>query len=177
MKHIVYNGTESGFRLDVWKQFAEKVSKLGFTVSRDHTIPHKRNPDLNRLECCDMYLGADIVVSFRDRDPSPQHALQLKGPTKLNAAGSFMIPTVAYPEPAFTQNCYGDRSYFVGTETIDQMVRGCVMLRDDSEFYRRIAAGAYAQSKMFHIDRVVEWYKKLFVGVKVLKQAQASRSL
>ena len=85
----------------------------------------------------------------------------MKGPTKLNNAGSFRVPSVAFPECAYMHNAYGESSCVLVT-SIDEMVHACIRLRDDQEYYYRIADKAFSDAQAVHIDEVVKAYRRHF---------------
>lgn len=147
VKKIGYNGQQKGFPPELWSDFVEKVKPYGFECYRENEVR-------DRAKLCDYFMNIDISVSFRNKH------LQAKPPTKLNNAGSFKIPTVAYPEPCFVTN-HGGESHFVPASTIDEMVKACVRLRNEKQFYDTIAEKAWQDAQAYHIDEVMKYYRKL----------------
>jgi glycosyltransferase involved in cell wall biosynthesis len=108
----------------------------------------------------DFYKNLDIQIVFR-----PTHSRDLMmhlSPLKLANAGSFGIPTVAWPEPGYVaewkDEClWGTNIY----EIIDQVKR----LRDDPKLYQEMANRAVVKAEEYHIDNIMRLYKDL-PGVK-----------
>ncbi|MHA1690355.1 MAG: glycosyltransferase [Candidatus Heimdallarchaeaceae archaeon] len=159
VKVVLYNGFHLGFPLEHWKIFKQKIEAQGFKARRAQTIENKNSPNL-RLDCCNLYMSSDIQVSFRSSTPYKLLPLILKGPTKLNNAGSFRIPSVSYPESAFTDN-HGEPGCFLPAKTIDEMVEQCVKLRDDKDLYNEIAQGAYESAQPYHIDEIIKYDEEM----------------
>lgn len=156
---IMYNGTENGFHTHHWHKFASMARYEGFKVTRFHTIAQGCSSDL-RKDCCDAYFACDIQVAFRPPYYDAELPLHLKSPTKLNNAGSFRIPSVAYPEVAFTHN-YDRAGHFLRADTIEEMIQCCIKLRDETETYDSLAFSAWYHSQSCHIDKVVKYYERL----------------
>jgi hypothetical protein len=159
VKAILYNGSLQGFPEKPWAEFKQKAEALGFIIKRDQTVDNKKSNSV-RQDCCDLYLSCDIQVSFRSSTIFENLPLVMKGPTKLNNAGSFCIPSVAYPEIAFTDN-HGKPGQFLLATNIDEMIGWCSRLKFDSELYNSIAQNAYEDAQPYHIDEVVKYYKEL----------------
>lgn len=163
VKRIGYTGVKQGFSPGAWQEFASKIKTHGFEAVRpdDNPINTKKYIGRQREMCCDFYYGIDIAVAFRNRIWSNPNGPYMKGPTKLNNAGSFRIPTVAFPECAYIHNVNGPASCVLVT-SIDEMVHACIRLRDDQEYYYRIADKAWQDAQAAHIDEVVKTYRRHF---------------
>jgi hypothetical protein len=108
----------------------------------------------NHREAADAYKELDIQLVFRNILPG----LEYRSPLKVINAGSFGIPTVAFPEPAFEMETEGA---YLPAWTIDDLVEGAVALATDSALYRRYAEASNALSKRYHIDEVLKYYRTL----------------
>ena len=163
---ILYNGTLTGFAPHFWNEFEPLATREGFNVIRKHTITplipkifRSQKQSLREI-CCDVYMGCDIQVAFRPHFEDKELPLHLKSPTKLNNAGSFRIPSVAYPEVAFTHN-YGKGGHFVKVATVERMVQCCIELRDSPDTYSKIAFSAWIDAQPYHISKVIKYYERL----------------
>ena len=115
------------------------------------------NPE-DRNVCCRFYGSIDISLSFRDQI-SPDMA-NLKNPLKLANAGSFGIPTVAYPEPNYVAEWDG---CFAKVENLEQIVRTVRILKDSKAAYENLSGLAYEKSKEYHIKKILPLYEELLV--------------
>ncbi|KKN28264.1 hypothetical protein LCGC14_0856190 [marine sediment metagenome] len=115
------------------------------------------NPE-DRNVCCRFYASIDISLSFRSQmDPA---LAKLKNPLKLANAGSFGIPTVAYPEPNYIAEWDG---CFAKVENLDDVVRVVKVLMESKAAYENLSGLAYEKSKEYHIKKILPLYKELLV--------------
>ena len=115
------------------------------------------NPE-DRNVCCRFYASIDISLSFRcQMDPI---LAKLKNPLKLANAGSFGIPTVAYPELNYVAEWDG---CFAKAENLDQIVRAVKVLMESKAAYENLSGLAYEKSKEYHIKKILPLYKELLV--------------
>ncbi len=115
------------------------------------------NPE-DRNVCCRFYGSIDINLSFRCQI-SPDMA-SLKNPLKLANAGSFGVPTVAYPEPNYVAEWDG---CFAKVENLEQVVRAVGILKDSKAAYENLSGLAYEKSKEYHIKKILPLYEELLV--------------
>ena len=164
VKRIGYTGTTNGFLPGPWAEFTAMAEREGFEVVHNgNTI---LDPDFKgdrREECCRFYGGLDIAVAYRTSFWNVGNGPAMKGPTKLNNAGSFRIPTVAFPEWAFIYNLW-EPGNFVPVMNLYEMVQACCRLRDEPKYYSRIASAAWRDAQAAHIDEVVQRYRELLDG-------------
>ncbi len=114
----------------------------------------------DRQSVVDFYKSIDIQLCFRFwRGIGQKEPPELKNPLKLENAGSFKIPTVAYPEPCFIDEFGKDT--FVHALSLKGLVAGCNMLKTDKSFYANYAQRAYLKALEFHIDRIAPMYLSL----------------
>jgi len=144
---VGYMGCRSGstFPDDMEERFA-KIG-LKFVYTRKYKT---------RQDVVDFYKTIDIQVMHR----YTRHTAtwMLKNPLKLANAGSFGIPSVAYPEVNFIEEF---KDCFAEAETFDEMINQCKMLKEHNSYYRTMAAKARLRSKHYHIDKIAPLYKKL----------------
>ena len=104
----------------------------------------------------DFYRDLDVQVSWR-----PTHArgiIRHMNVLKLSNAGSFGIPTVAYPEPAYTREW---KNECIFADTITDLVYKVRQLKDNPVMYSDASALALEKAKDYHIDRIGELYRSL----------------
>ena len=137
-------------------------------VSRRKTIDYitKRFADIGldfkfitsypkREDVIDFYKSIDIQVTYRRR--KQQQIASLNNPLKLTNAGSFGIPSVAYPES--TAREWG--GCFVEAESISEMLLQCKKLKEDKAFYEDMAGKALEKSENYHISKIAPLYMEL----------------
>jgi len=103
-----------------------------------------------------FYRGLDIQVSFR-----PTHTRDLvrhMNPLKLSNAGSFGIPTVAFPEPAYTREWTNECLW---AENMGEVVAQVRRLRDEPALYEEMSARVREKAKGYHIERIAGLYRAL----------------
>lgn len=99
----------------------------------------------------------DIQVVWRKRAFRGMMAV-MKTPSKLVNAASFGIPTIAYPEPTYLREWRGD---FIQVQSIDEMLRAIEHLKNHPEVYKKLADLARQHAQIYHIDKIVDLYRKL----------------
>jgi len=82
----------------------------------------------------------------------------LKNPLKLSNAGSFGIPTVAFPEENFVAEF--DKC-FLPANTVDEVVDSVYQLKTDQSLYNAMVSMARERAECYHISKVAEYYRKL----------------
>jgi len=130
------------------EEIRSKLKKIGMELKFFHT--YKRRQDV-----VDFYKGIDIQIVWR---MDKVILAQLKNPLKLSSAGSFGIPTVAYPEPNFVaeyNNC------FQPAETIDSMIDAILNLKTDPVFYSYLSEKVKEKAENYHIENVAKFYQEL----------------
>ena len=147
VKTVGYMGCRTGskFPEDMAKQFAE--IGLAFLYTREYKT---------RQDVIDFYKTIDIQVM--DRYVRHKAIVNLKNPLKLANAGSFGIPSVAYPELNFIEEFSG---CFIESKTISEMVKQCKLLKEDKVFYQETAEKAFTRAQNYHIDKIIPLYKEL----------------
>ena len=113
-----------------------------------------------RQDVVDFYKSIDIQLCFRHwRGIGQKEPPELKNPLKLENAGSFKIPTVAYPEPCFVDE-FGS-GMFVHALSLKGIVAGCAMLKNKKSFYATYAQRAQIRARDFHINKIAPLYLDL----------------
>jgi hypothetical protein len=126
---------------------SDRLEKVGFKFYLTKTPRNQR-------EAADAYKELDIQLVFRNILPG----LEYRSPLKVINAGSFGIPTVAFPEPAFEMEAKG--AYLPAT-TIEELVEGAVSLATDPSLYRKYVDASRALAENYHIDKILPYYRKL----------------
>lgn len=109
-----------------------------------------------RQDPINFYRGIDIQCVWRPHLIG--HDSALRNPLKLDNAGSFGIPTVAYPEESYLVERKG---CFVPALTLDDMFRAVKRLQTDPVFYRDMSQAASEGAERHHIERTSKLYLAL----------------
>lgn len=162
VKVISYQGHGGGFTKKLWQKFTDLMKGKGFVLKYyGNPVMNGKLPiETRRQACCKCYYETDISVSFRVDCPNTYYRGKLKCSTKLNNSGSFGVPTVAYPEPAFKNNINGN-GCFIEADTIAKLVEGCLRLKDDKKLYREMAKQGIEDAVPAHINNVIKHYEEL----------------
>jgi len=134
-----------GFSEDIDDQFAE----LGLEF--EYKTQYK-----SRQDAVDFYRNIDIQCVWRPHMLG--HESALRNPLKLENAGSFGIPTVAYPEEDYVAEFAGA---FVPAMTMREMFRAVRRLQNDPVFYHDMSQAASERAEAYHIERTSKLYLKL----------------
>jgi len=126
----------------------ERFAKIGLKFIYTRHYP-------TRQDVVDFYKTIDIQVMHKYNRSSA--IWMLKNPLKLANAGSFGIPSVAYPEANFLEEF---KDCFIEAETFDEMINQCRKLTENETFYQAVATKALARSRNYHIDKIAPLYKK-----------------
>lgn len=139
-----------------WATFApyeieirEKLHKIGLQL--DFNYFTRKNSLVVKF-----YQGIDVQVVWRK--PFTDEFIHYKNALKLYNAGSFGIPTVAYPEPGFMREYSG---CFLPANTIDQLIGFCEDLKNESGLYNVFSTLARQRAENYHISKIAELYKTL----------------
>ncbi len=113
--------------------------------------------DTTRKEVADFYMSIDIQIAYR----LPSVAVRppvYRNPLKIFNAGSFKIPTVAYPELTYSL-CAG--TYFLEAIDVASLIDKCYMLKNDSKLYEFYSERVYEWSRQFDIENIAKLYAQL----------------
>jgi len=106
-----------------------------------------------REDIIDFYKKLDIQIVWRPNNKHNYH-----NPLKLANAGSFGIPTVAYPEPNFVTEWDYD---FIPANSVDVLVKKVKFLSENKQLYNEISFKAKVKAEKYHIDNVSKLYLEL----------------
>ena len=149
---VGYVGSRQCFDLDA-EQVGRALEQIGlkfvFLVSEDMSVTRK--------DVCEFYKRIDIQIAFRTPDKAVRPPVY-RNPLKVFNAGSFRVPTVAYPELAYRMYA---GTYFLEALDLISIIDKCYMLKNDTELYSFYSNRAYEWSKQFDIEMVAKEYAKL----------------
>jgi hypothetical protein len=119
-----------------------------------------------RRDVCEFYKNIDIQIVWRDitnmngngKDWGKWVIPELKNPLKLSNAGSFGIPTVAFPEINFEAE-YKD-AYLPAT-TLDELVDQIDRLKNSTWLYEEYAQKAEEKAEKYHVENIAKLYRGL----------------
>ena len=107
----------------------------------------------SREEIVEFYKNIDIQLVWRPENDTP-----LRNPLKIINAMSYGIPTVAYPEITFVEECSG---LFSEATTIDKLIQEVKWLKDALHWYYMYARVGVHKSVNYHIDTISKLYLQL----------------
>lgn len=146
-------GTRCAFHLD-----ASKLQSMLEDIDLEFRFMDVTDGNVTREEVCEFYKQIDIQVCFRPDCITCHYSVpQIKDTLKLKNAGSFRIPTVAYPETVYIKEA---PECFMTVDCVEGVVESCKALKEDKTIYDMFADRALAYSSNFHISKVAEVYKK-----------------
>lgn len=105
----------------------------------------------------DFYKSIDIQIVFRTSHMRGGE-VRFRNPLKLGNAGSYGIPTVAYPEPSYISEW---KDECLWGNTIQEVMEQVKRLKEDRELYKARAAIAWEKSQAYHIDEIAKKYREL----------------
>jgi hypothetical protein len=155
VKVVGYCGDLQNFQLDI-HAFANQLAKNNLRL--DVLVV---NNDTTREEVVDFHKRIDIAIDFRQDFPKESPA-EMRNPLKVLNAGSFGIPTIAYPFITLKNEVKN----FFPIYTINDAVTTCCRLRDNPKLYKEIGQKNIEQAKLYHIDRIIDDY---YVPINKLK--------
>jgi len=151
LKRIGYVGYGCSFQLpiDVVKDTLKKFD-IEFTMLTEFKT---------RQDIVDYYKTIDLQLCFRL--PGTIHNLvpQLRNPLKLANAGSFGIPTIAYPEPSYVDEWDGS---FFPIGGLQGLIHWVDEIKRDWEVYAFMRYLAVNRAKQYYIDNVIANYRRVF---------------
>ena len=86
-------------------------------------------------------------------------ATPFKTPNKLVNAGSFGIPTVAYPEMNFVKEW---DQCFVQADTMQKMIASLELLKNNKDYYLQMSQKALIKAEKNYIYHIGKLYKNLY---------------
>jgi len=150
VKTVGVIGSITSFQADT-DEFSERLKEIGldFIYKKKYWDTYQNN----RKKVCDFHKTIDIQVCWRPK----MYAQAFKNPNKLVNAGSFRIPTIAYPEIGFEEWT----GKFIQADTIDDMVASCLELKELEEYYNYYAEQALKKAQENHISNIIKLYRRL----------------
>lgn len=152
VKTVGYVGSRQCFNLKPLE-----VKSVLAQIGLDFKVLLCEDRSVTRKDVCEFYKSIDIQLAFRtpQDDVRPQ---EYRNPLKIFNAGSFGIPTVAFPEVSYSL-CAG--TYFLEATCLGSVLDRCYMLKNDKELYEFYSDRAYRWSKQFDILEIAKEYAKL----------------
>ena len=152
VKVVGYVGSTQCFDLDVF-EVKEALNSIGL----DFRFLTSETMDVTREDICEFYKSIDIQLAFRLPNIAVRKPIY-RNPLKIFNAGSFKIPTVAFPEISY-EICAG--TYFLEALNLASVIDKCYMLKNDDSLYDFYSNRVYEWSKQFDIVKVANLYAKL----------------
>lgn len=151
IKTVGVIGNLKSFQMDD-QEISEKFNSIGLKFKRETVYKH-------REDIVNFYKTIDIQVVWRPSFGNSRWAsTHLRNPLKIVNAGSFGIPTVAYPELDYEKEMSG---YYIPVLTIDEMIKEVKKLKDNISNYKQLGEKVREKSEEYHIDNIIKLYKKL----------------
>lgn len=129
--------------LDVWPGLPDALKEIGlkFKYEGDYN---------NRQDVVNFYKTIDIQVVWR-----PFHRW-LKNPLKIVNAGSFGIPTVAFPEVGYKEMT----EYYLAAESCHKAIKKIKLLKN-KRHYAKWPEKLIRKTEQYHIDNISKLYVKI----------------
>lgn len=108
----------------------------------------------SREDLIKSYSQLDIQIVYRPWSKYPW----LNNLGKLSNAGSFGIPTVAFPEKSYYEEW---EDYCLWGGTIEDIVNQVKRLKDDPVLYHDMSEKAIEKAEEYHIDNISKYYLEL----------------
>ena len=121
------------------------LAKLGLDFVEKTTFNHRNGVNW-------FYKNVDIQIVWRP------YADEFRNPLKLSNAGSYGIPTVAYPEESFVSEYNG---CFIPATSIDELIIKVKELKDNPDLYDNMAKKVMTRAENYHIEHIAKLYKEL----------------
>ena len=149
---VGYVGSSQCFDLDV-NRVREVLEQIGL----DFRFLICETDRVTRKDVVEFYKMIDIQLAFRlpTREIRPP---VFRNPLKIFNAGSFGIPTVAYPEISYRLEA---GSYFLEALDLADVVNQCWMLKNDQSYYDFYSNRVLKWSQQFDIEQIAKLYAKL----------------
>ena len=110
----------------------------------------------DREAVVEFYKSIDIHLTYRTSHK--RNLLLHMNPLKLNNAGSFGIPSVSYPEPAYKEEW---KDSCLWGEDIDSIINNVQLLATNKELYAEMSNRASEKASEYHIDKIIPLYREL----------------
>lgn len=151
IKTVGYIGEDENFTLK-FAMVKDAMSFLGVDFVRCNSFA-------SREEVCNFYQNIDVQLTYRkDTNDYGEATAILKNPLKLANAGSFGVPTIAYPEATYIDEW---KDCFMEATNIDAITYWVDRLLRDDDLYHRQSDIAFEKAEHYHIDNVIPLYQQL----------------
>ena len=110
-----------------------------------------------REKVVEFYKSIDVHLSFRPTSTRFPHLL-FHNCLKLANAGSFGIPTIAFPEPAYLAEW---KDECLWSTSITELLDLAKKLKDTPGLYVEMSEKARVRAEEYHMDKVVGLYRSL----------------
>ncbi|KKL84833.1 hypothetical protein LCGC14_1960790 [marine sediment metagenome] len=149
---VGYVGSSQCFDLDL-----DQIHAVLREIGLDFKWLICETDNVTREDVVDFYKTIDIQVAFRlpDKDMRPP---VFRNPLKVFNAGSFKIPTVAFPEMSYTL-CAGTN--FLEAIDAPSLIDKCYQLKHDESLYNFYAERSYKWAQQFDVEKIARLYAKL----------------
>jgi hypothetical protein len=152
VKAAGYCGINLGLNLNI-NELTRRLSDVGL----EFRFLDCEKPGVSREQVCQFYSEIDIQIAFRGPWLSRVIQPELKCPLKLANAGSFKVPTAAFPETGWREGF----NTFMHARSLDKLVDSCRILKEDKATYKYFAKKAYKFSQDYSIDKIIKLYLNL----------------
>jgi len=150
---VGFVGAQGSLQID-GREFAKLLLERGLEFIYEDNC-------MTRDDVVNLYKKIDIQVAYRPSldNLHPHRSLSwYKDSLKIYNAGSFGIPTVAYPDPCFV---YDFKDYFVEARTMEEMADGCAELKNNTSLYKEMSEKILLKSEEYHISNIINDYYAL----------------
>jgi hypothetical protein len=146
-------GTIGGYSAVQWphKSLERYFNEAGMVWRFADNVRH-------REQVVAFYKSIDIQFVFRPTHMRSNELRRCLSPLKLINAGSFGIPTVAYPEPGYTSE-WTDQCLW--GDSLSECIRQAKRLKENPTLYEEVAGKAREKSEQYHIERITPLYRQL----------------
>jgi glycosyltransferase involved in cell wall biosynthesis len=162
VKTVGIIGSKKAFQYPI-EEIRTKLAALGLELLYDGDYwplydnkPNHLGKD-GREKVVNFYKKVDIQIAWRLKAWSPSYE-PLSRPLKLMNAGSFGIPTVAYPERSYVDEWDG---CFLPAADIQELIYLVNGLRENHFFYQQIAKKTLRRAEDYHISKIAKLYQDL----------------
>lgn len=128
----------------------KRLAKIGLDFREKISFNGRRGVE-------NFYRNIDIQIVWRP------FAGEFRNPLKLSNAGSYGIPTVAYPEESFVSEYDG---CFMPATSIDELIIKVKELKDNPDLYRLMAKKVMTRAEKYHIEHIAKLYNHLIKDKK-----------
>lgn len=152
VKTVGYVGSSQCFNLDF-----DELGKALASIGLDFKYLICEDKKVTRADVVRFYKTIDIQIAFRRPDKEVRPEIY-RNPLKLFNAGSFRIPSVAFPELSYTLEA---GTMFLEAINIHSVIDKCYQLKEDKDLYGFYADRVYEWSKQFDIKNIAKLYAAL----------------